>query len=114
MLADRVALLDGGVIAAAGTHHELLATQARYRELMSGTAEPGRGEDLDPDRRRGPDGGRQDPTPTARTRRPGRAQAWRGIAAEDVDEITASLASLLRRRGRRLLQDLLAPAPAPG
>jgi ATP-binding cassette, subfamily B, bacterial len=37
------------------------------------------------------------------------AQAWRGIAAEDVDEITASLAALLRTRGRRLLQDLLRP-----
>jgi ATP-binding cassette, subfamily B, bacterial len=37
------------------------------------------------------------------------AQAWRGIAAEDADDITASLASLLRMRGRRLLQDLLRP-----
>jgi ABC-type multidrug transport system fused ATPase/permease subunit len=37
------------------------------------------------------------------------AQAWRGVAAEDADEITASLAALLRRRGRRLLQDLLRP-----
>jgi ATP-binding cassette, subfamily B, bacterial len=35
LLADRVALLDGGVIAAVGTHRELLATQPRYRELMS-------------------------------------------------------------------------------
>jgi ATP-binding cassette subfamily B protein len=35
-LADRVALLDGGVIAATGSHQELLATQERYRELMSG------------------------------------------------------------------------------
>jgi ATP-binding cassette subfamily B protein len=35
LLADRVALLDGGVIAAIGTHHELLATQQRYRDLMS-------------------------------------------------------------------------------
>jgi ATP-binding cassette, subfamily B, bacterial len=35
LLADRVALLDGGVIAAIGTHHELLATQRRYRDLMS-------------------------------------------------------------------------------
>jgi ATP-binding cassette, subfamily B, bacterial len=37
------------------------------------------------------------------------AEAWRGIAAEDIDEITASLSALLRRRGRRLLQDLLRP-----
>jgi ATP-binding cassette, subfamily B, bacterial len=49
MLADRVALLDGGVIAAVGSHQELLATQDRYRELMSGTAPPGQDDDLDPD-----------------------------------------------------------------
>jgi ATP-binding cassette subfamily B protein len=36
-------------------------------------------------------------------------QAWRGVAAEDVEDIPASLASLLRLRGRRLLQDLLRP-----
>jgi ATP-binding cassette, subfamily B, bacterial len=45
LLADRVALLDGGVIAAIGTHRELLATQPRYRQLMSadesGRAAPG-------------------------------------------------------------------------
>ncbi len=35
LLADRVALLQDGVIAAVGTHHELLATDVRYRELMS-------------------------------------------------------------------------------
>jgi ATP-binding cassette, subfamily B, bacterial len=35
LLADRVALLADGVIAAIGTHHELLATEARYRDLMS-------------------------------------------------------------------------------
>jgi len=35
LLADRVALLVDGVIAAVGTHHELLSTQPRYRELMS-------------------------------------------------------------------------------
>ena len=38
LLADRVALLAGGVITAVGTHRELLATEARYRDLMS--AEP--------------------------------------------------------------------------
>jgi ATP-binding cassette, subfamily B, bacterial len=38
-LADRVVLLDDGVIAAAGSHHDLLATEQRYRELMSGADE---------------------------------------------------------------------------
>src|SRR6202050_5659186 len=37
------------------------------------------------------------------------AQAWRGVAAEDADEITASRAARRRTRGRRLLQDLLRP-----
>jgi ATP-binding cassette, subfamily B, bacterial len=46
------------------------------------------------------------PPPTAT---PATGQAWRGIAAEDVEDIPASLASLLRLRGRRLLQDLLRP-----
>jgi ATP-binding cassette, subfamily B, bacterial len=35
LLADRVALLAGGVIAAVGTHSELLATVPSYRHLMS-------------------------------------------------------------------------------
>jgi ATP-binding cassette, subfamily B, bacterial len=35
-LADKVALLADGVIAALGTHTELLATEPGYRELMSG------------------------------------------------------------------------------
>jgi ATP-binding cassette subfamily B protein len=34
-LADRVALLDGGRIAAVGTHSELLATSERYRYVLS-------------------------------------------------------------------------------
>jgi ATP-binding cassette, subfamily B, bacterial len=37
------------------------------------------------------------------------SQAWRGIAAENVDEITAGVSALLRRRARRLLTDLLRP-----
>jgi ATP-binding cassette, subfamily B, bacterial len=40
---------------------------------------------------------------------PATSQAWRGIAAEEVEEIPRSLATLLRLRGRRLLQDLLRP-----
>jgi ATP-binding cassette, subfamily B, bacterial len=35
LLADRVALLDSGVIKAVGTHRDLLATEPRYRDLMS-------------------------------------------------------------------------------
>ncbi len=44
MLADKVALLRDGVIAAVGTHAHLLATQPRYRELMGGLDEPAGGE----------------------------------------------------------------------
>ncbi len=36
-------------------------------------------------------------------------QAWRGIAAEQEDEITGRLSTLLRRRSRALLVDLLGP-----
>jgi ATP-binding cassette subfamily B protein len=51
----------------------------------------------------------QTPTTPPAPAPPPPAQAWRGIAAEDADDITASLASMLRLRGRRLLQDLLRP-----
>ncbi|MEQ1785545.1 MAG: ABC transporter ATP-binding protein [Acidimicrobiales bacterium] len=34
-LADRVVLLDGGRVAATGTHQELLATSPRYREVLA-------------------------------------------------------------------------------
>jgi ATP-binding cassette subfamily B protein len=44
MLADKVALLRDGVIAALGTHAHLLASQPRYRELMSGVDDPVTGE----------------------------------------------------------------------
>jgi ATP-binding cassette, subfamily B, bacterial len=37
------------------------------------------------------------------------ANAWRGVAAENADEMTAGLAALLRERSRRLLGDLLRP-----
>ena len=36
-------------------------------------------------------------------------QSWRGIASEQVDEVSAPLAALLRRRSRQLLGDLLRP-----
>jgi ATP-binding cassette subfamily B protein len=43
LLADRVALLSGGRVAAVGTHQELLRTNAEYAHLMSG--EPAHSED---------------------------------------------------------------------
>ncbi|MFC8093935.1 ABC transporter ATP-binding protein [Streptomyces sp. NPDC057301] len=42
LLADRVALLSGGRIAAVGTHPELLRTNAEYAHLMAGTEEADR------------------------------------------------------------------------
>ena len=35
--------------------------------------------------------------------------AWRGVAAEKADDVSAGLAALLRERSRRLLGDLLRP-----
>jgi ABC-type multidrug transport system fused ATPase/permease subunit len=37
------------------------------------------------------------------------ANAWRGVAAEKAEEVSAGLAALLRKRSRRLLGDLLRP-----
>jgi ATP-binding cassette, subfamily B, bacterial len=37
------------------------------------------------------------------------ANAWRGVAAEKAEEVSAGLAALLRERSRRLLGDLLRP-----
>jgi ATP-binding cassette subfamily B protein len=34
-LADRVALIDEGAVAAVGTHHDLMGTNALYRALLS-------------------------------------------------------------------------------
>ena len=41
LLADRVALLAGGTIAAVGTHSQLLETVPAYRDLLSQEAELG-------------------------------------------------------------------------
>jgi ATP-binding cassette subfamily B protein len=58
LLADRVALLDGGRIVAEGTHRELLARHAGYRALMSADDPAGQ------DGAAGPDDG-TDPDSTA-------------------------------------------------
>jgi ATP-binding cassette, subfamily B, bacterial len=50
---------------------------------------------------------------TATTQQPQQVEAWRGIAAEEVEEVTAKLSALLRRRARRLLGDLLRPYRKP-
>ncbi|HEY7431375.1 MAG TPA: ABC transporter ATP-binding protein [Streptosporangiaceae bacterium] len=47
------------------------------------------------------------------TTTPQQVDAWRGIAAEEVEEVTAKLSALLRRRARRLLTDLLRPYRRP-
>jgi ABC-type multidrug transport system fused ATPase/permease subunit len=39
--------------------------------------------------------------------------AWRGVAPEDVEEVTASLGTLLRHRTRRLLLSLVRPRTRP-
>src|SRR5262249_62371075 len=43
------------------------------------------------------------------TAKPVQRDAWRGVAAEDVDELPADVSALLRRRSRRLLGRLVAP-----
>ena len=40
---------------------------------------------------------------------PGAPLSWRGIGSEQVDDVSAPLAALLRRRSRVLLTDLLRP-----
>ena len=44
-----------------------------------------------------------------RDRPSGAPPSWRGIASEQVDDVSAPLAALLRRRSRVLLSDLLRP-----
>ena len=39
MLADKVALLQGGTITHVGLHHDLLATVPAYRDLLAADAE---------------------------------------------------------------------------
>ncbi|MDQ6922228.1 MAG: ABC transporter transmembrane domain-containing protein, partial [Candidatus Dormibacteraeota bacterium] len=41
------------------------------------------------------------------------ADAWRGVAAEDLDDLPAEVSARYRRRSRRLLASLLAPRRGP-
>ncbi len=45
----------------------------------------------------------------ARASQPGAPPSWRGIGSEQVDDVSAPLAALLRRRSRVLLSELLRP-----
>jgi ATP-binding cassette, subfamily B, bacterial len=58
-----------------------------------------------------PSGGPAGSSPVASTggSSPVASTAWRGVAAEKADEVSAGLAALLRERSRRLLGDLLRP-----
>ena len=81
-LADTVALLSGGVIAASGSHRHTAGVEPGVRSAHG----------------HGGSGGQRLST-----------DAWRGVAAEKAEEVSAGLAALLRERSRRLLGDLLRP-----
>ena len=96
-LADRVALLHDGRIAAVGTHRELLAE-------VPGLPRPaGAGQ-------RAAGGGR-DHRPSAATGSPDDRGRWRGVATEDTDDLSTGAGILLRERSRRLLGALIRAAP---
>ena len=114
-LADRAALLWDGTIAAVGTHSELLADE-RYRAVLAHEAE-----DLDAAADAGRGGGGvsihmfDDEVPSlddvdlTRTDGGHVQDAWRGVAVEDADDVTGTLAGFLRRRSRALLGSILRP-----
>ena len=56
-----------------------------------------------------PPGGSAADLPGERGGEVGRTDRWRGVAAEEVDEFSPSVAGLLRRRSRRLLASLARP-----
>ena len=88
-LADRVALIDGGTIVAVGTHTELMKLErALSRAAVAGLRDLREGS------------GMNAVAP---------ADRWRGVASEEVDEFSASVSGLLRKRSRRLLADLARP-----
>ena len=64
---------------------------------------------IEPISRRGDRGPRR-PRPRPHRRRH-EQDSWRGVAVEDVDDVTGTLAGFLRKRSRKLLG--LDPAAAP-
>ena len=79
MLADRVALLQGGTITHVGMHHELLATVPAYRDLLGGDADE---DDVGVASRGGVAMTTTSTTPpTTPPTEPARSD-WRGVAAE--------------------------------
>ena len=112
LLADRVALLAHGRIAAVGTHTELMATVPEYRALLasSRTRQDATTPSCRNESRR--DAGRCDmtatPTPVPLLDPEG-DDAWRGVAAEDRTDISAGVGLRLQARSRRLLRSLVRP-----
>ena len=117
-LADRCLLLHDGRVVAVGTHHDLLATEPRYRAVLSEDAEVVDDLELDDLIERGGE--------PAMTIEPDEIHVidrdaavdltgdalvdeWRGVNLEDEDEVTGGLAGLLRSRSRALLGDLVRP-----
>ena len=103
-LADRVALLSDGVIAAVGTHSHLLATVPAYRDVLSAAAA-----DCDADDRA------RRLSAEEVTGVSVDVEQWRGVAADNDAERTAAEAPdekatiRLRASSRALLASLLRP-----
>ena len=88
LLADRVALLQGGTITHVGDHRELLATVPAYRELLAAEAED-----------RGGEGDAREPTTD-----------WRGVAqVDDLEAEERESAAPVSGGSGRLLGELLSP-----
>ena len=121
LLADRVALLVDGRIVATGTHSELMTTEPRYQDLLASrddvstaaaglTARRDRGHASRSERsHRGGDHMTNAQTTTPIILDPEADDAWRGVAAEDTDDISHSVGIKLQARSRRLLGSLIRP-----
>ncbi len=98
LLADKVALLQDGTITHVGQHRELLGDRPGVPRA------PRR-------RRRGARGGSL--MTVTSTPPVDEGQKWRGVAADDLEEINADTSAKLAGRSRRLLVDLLRPHRKP-